>query len=124
MSLKATFNRRTPLARNSTLGEFEHLVLLAALRLRDQAYAPQIAKVLEEHAHREMSRGTLYAALERLEKRGLVEWHAESSTAERAGHRRRRFSVTEAGTAALAEARQVLTGLWNGIEDLLPGESS
>ena len=112
------------MARNAALGEFEHLVLLAALRLRDQAYAPEIAKVLEEHANREMSRGTLYAALERLETRGLVEWHAEESTDERAGHRRRRFSVTEAGTAALAEARQVLTGLWNGIEDLLPGESS
>ncbi len=112
------------MARNAALGEFEHLVLLAALRLRDQAYAPEIAKVLEEHANREMSRGTLYAALERLEKRGLVEWHAEASTAEREGHRRRRFSVTEAGTAALAEARQVLTGLWNGVEDLLPGESS
>ena len=110
------------MARNATLGEFEHLVLLAALRLRDQAYAPQIAKILEDHANREMSRGTLYAALERLEKRGLVEWHTEASTRGRGGSRRRRFSVTEVGTALVADQRQVLLGMWSGIEDLLPGE--
>ena len=112
------------MARNATLGEFEHLVLLAALRLRDQAYAPQIASVLEEHAKREMSRGTLYAALERLENRGLVEWHTEETTSERGGSRRRRFSVTEVGRAAVADQRQVLLGMWKGIEDLLPAESS
>jgi len=112
------------LARKAPLGEFEHLVLLAALRLRDQAYAPQIARVLEEHANREMSRGTLYAALERLENRGFLVWQAEPSTSERGGSRRRRFSVTEVGTTALADQRQLLRGLWNGIEDLLPRKSS
>ncbi len=112
------------MARRATLGEFEHLVLLAALRLRDQAYAPEIARILEEHAKREMSRGTLYAALERLENRGLVEWHTEASTSERRGSRRRRFSVTEAGTAAVADQRQVLLGMWSGIEGLIPGEGS
>ena len=111
------------MARKATLGEFEHLVLLAALRLRDDAYAPQIAGVLEEHAKREMSRGTLYAALERLENRGLVEWHAEASTSERGGKRRRRFSVTEVGRAAVAEQRHTLLRMWSGIEDLLPGET-
>ena len=112
------------MARKATLGEFEHLVLLAALRLRDQAYAPEIARVLEEHAGREMSRGTLYAALERLEKRGLLAWHTEQGTEERGGKRRRMFTVTEAGAEAVAEARRVLTGLWSGIEDLIPGEST
>ncbi len=112
------------MARRATLGEFEHLVLLAALRLRDQAYAPEIVRILEEHAKREMSRGTLYAALERLENRGLLEWQTEESTSERRGSRRRRFSVTEAGTAGVADQRQVLLGMWSGIEDIIPGEGS
>jgi len=111
-------------ARTAKLGEFEHLVLLAALRLRDHAYAPNIARVLEEHANREMSRGTLYAALERLETRGLLEWHAEAGTGERGGGRRRRFSVTEFGKAAVADQRQVLLGMWSGIEELLPESGS
>ena len=55
------------MARKAELGEFEQLVLLAALGLREKAYAPSIARVLEERAEREMSRGTLYAALDRLE---------------------------------------------------------
>lgn len=112
------------MARKATLGEFEHLVLLAALRLREEAYAPEIAKTLEEHAKREMSRGTLYAALERLEKRGLIEWHAEPSTSERGGSRRRRFSVTGAGRESVADQREVLLGMWRGIEDLLPSKSA
>lgn len=110
------------MARKSTLGEFEHLVLLAALRLREGAYAPQIARTLEEHAQREMSRGTLYAALERLEKRGLLEWEQAPATEGRGGSRRRRFLVTEAGRAAVAERREVLMGLWAGVEDLLSGK--
>ncbi len=112
------------MARKAALGEFEHLVLLAALRLRDQAYAPQIATVLEEHAQREMSRGTLYAALERLESRGLLEWQTAASTSDRGGHRRRRFLPTEVGLAAVAAQRDVLLGMWSGIEDLLPGNRS
>jgi len=112
------------LARKAALGEFEHLVLLAALRLRDQAYAPQIARVLEEHAKREMSRGTLYAALERLEKRGLLQWQTTASTDERGGNRRRRFLLTEVGLAAVAAQRDVLLGMWSGIEDLLPDKRS
>ena len=112
------------MARKAKLGEFEHLVLLAALRLRDQAYAPQIAEILEEQAGREMSRGTLYAALERLETRGLVEWHVEKGSSERGGSRRRRLSVTEVGRVAAADQRKVLLGLWNGIEDLLPDKQA
>jgi len=112
------------LARKAALGEFEHLVLLAALRLRDQAYAPQIARVLEEHAKREMSRGTLYAALERLGKRGLLQWQTTASTDERGGNRRRRFLLTEVGLAAVAAQRDVLLGMWRGIEDLLPDKRS
>lgn len=110
-------------ARNATLGEFEHLVMLAALRLGDAAYAPDIARVLEERARREMSRGTLYAALERLEKRGLIEWSSEEATAPRGGHRRRRFTVTALGREALAERRHVLLDLWQGVEDQLGGST-
>ncbi len=112
------------MARKAELGEFEQLVLLAALGLRAGAYAPEIATVLEERAGREMSRGTLYAALDRLESRGMLTWEPEEPTGERRGAPRRRFEVTEAGTEALARSRSVLMGLWAEVEDLLPGEVS
>ena len=100
------------------------MVLLAALRLGEEAYAPEIARVLEQRAQREISRGTLYAALERLEDRGLIEWFTEDGTSERGAGRRRRFSVTKVGMTAVADQREILMSMWSGIEDLLPGESS
>lgn len=108
------------MGRLADIGEFEQLVLLAALRLGDEAFAPRIAEVLETRADREMSRGTLYAALDRLEARGMLEWEKESPTERRSGARRRRFTVTTEGRRALASSRHVLLSMWDGIEDLLP----
>ena len=105
------------MARKADIGELEQLVLLAALRLEDRAYAPEIARLLEEHAERELSRGTLYAALDRLEGRGLIEWSIEGGdSGGRASRKRRRFTVTAAGVETLAAARQTLLSLWDGLE--------
>lgn len=112
------------MTRKAEIGEFEHLVMLAALRLGVEAYAPNIARRLEERAGREMSRGTLYAALERLEARGFLEWRVEASTSKRSGDRRRLFAVTAAGVRALSDQRQVLLGLWEGVERLLDREGA
>lgn len=111
------------MARKAEIGEFEQLVLLAALGLGPQAYAPDIATVLEEDAEREVSRGTLYAALDRLEARGMLRWELDEPTAERGGAARRRFEVTESGREALSRSRDVLMRLWAGVEDLLPDVS-
>jgi len=109
--------------RNVILGSFEQMVLLAALRLGDQAFANRIARELESRARKEVSRGTLYAALDRLEAKGYVEWSVEASTSKRSGSRTRRFTVTQTGVQALSEMRGSLIGLWDGIEHLLAGES-
>lgn len=110
--------------RNADLGEFEQLVLLAAFRLGEAAYAPDIAGVLEERANREMSRGTLYAALDRLESKGFLEFTVEAPTPQRGGRRRRRFQVTSEGIQALAEVRSVMERMWEGVEGRLAGEGA
>ena len=107
------------MVRKAELGELEHLVLLAALRLESDAYAPAIAGLLEEHAGRELSRGTLYAALDRLESRGLLTWSIAAASPAQTGHRRRRFRVTRAGVEVLRASRQALFGLWHGLEHRL-----
>ena len=111
------------MARKAELGELEQLVLLAALGLGDEAYAPAIARVLEERAERETSRGTLYAALDRLEARGMITWEPDEPTPDRGGAARRRFEVTEAGTEALARSRRILERLWEPVEELVPREA-
>jgi len=107
------------MSRKAEIGELEQLVLLAAMRLEDEAHAPAIARLLEAHAGRELSRGTLYAALDRLESRGLLEWRIEGGTAEGPNRRRRRFRVTPAGIETLSMARHTLMGLWDGLEHRL-----
>ena len=107
------------MGRSVGLGAFEQMVLLAALRLGDEAYAPRMAAELEARAGKDVSRGTLYAALDRLTNKGFVEWQIEASTSNRAGRRARRFTVTAAGVRALSETRASLIGLWDGVEHLL-----
>ena len=100
-------------------GEFEQLVLLAVLQCGDSAFAPDLGPRLERATGRRVSRGALYATLERLERKGLVRWRLEHATPERAGSRRRRFEVTAAGVAALRASRAALLTLWKGLEATL-----
>jgi DNA-binding PadR family transcriptional regulator len=100
------------------LGEFEQMVLLAILQLRDQAFAVGILKELDERAGRSASRGTLYKTLERMEAKGLLEWCLEEGPPERGGNLRRRFTVTSRGLAALQEAREAFQNLWEGLEGM------
>lgn len=101
------------------LGEFEQMTLLAILRLRDQAFGPAIAKELEERAGRQVSRGALYATLDRLVKKGFVEWEIGAATSATRGNRRRRFSATEPGLEALRHAREAFRNLSEGLEGIL-----
>ena len=104
------------------LGEFEQMVLLAALQLKTGAYAVEILQELDRRAGRSVSRGALYKTLERLEKKGLLAWGTEDGAPERGGHPRRLFTVTPRGITALQEARQALTRLWEGLDSVLEGE--
>lgn len=101
------------------LGEFEQVVLLVILRLREAAFAVSILRELDARANRRVSRGTLYKTLERLERKGLLVWEEEEGPPERGGHPRRRFAVTERGIAVLTESRATLGRLWEGLEGVL-----
>jgi PadR family transcriptional regulator, regulatory protein PadR len=98
------------------LGEFEQLVLLAVLRLGDDAYAVPIRRIIEEAAARSVSRGALYTTLERLEAKGLLASRMGEPTAERGGRARRYHSVTPAGLRALRAAREAVARLSAGFD--------
>ena len=101
------------------LGDFEQLVLLAALQLGDRAVAAGLRARIEEAAEREVSRGALYATLDRLESKGLLSWEVEDSPPERGGIPRRRFVVTPAGVDAIRRSHRAVSRLAEGLEDLL-----
>jgi DNA-binding PadR family transcriptional regulator len=97
------------------LGEFEELTLLAVLALGHRAYGVPVQELIERETGREVALGAVYAALERLEAKGLVRSHLTDPTPERGGRRRRVFEVTPAGARTLRQARQAREALWNAI---------
>ena len=106
------------MAADTSLGEFEHLVLLAILRLGPDARALDLRRVLADRAERQVSRGALYATLERLEKKKLINWKTEASTPARGGIPRRVFIVTGSGKQVLRRTRRALSRLADGVAAL------
>ena len=101
----------------SFLGELEEMVLLAALRLDDDAYGASILRELEAEAGRDVSRGSVYVAIDRLESKRLVETSAGAPTPGRRGRPRRMLRVTPAGVQALRRSHEVRSRLRQGIEE-------
>ena len=100
----------------ATLGEFEHHVLLTALRLRDNAYTASILLELEERTGREVSAAAVYIAIRRLEKAGLVSSRLKTGVERNERRERRYVRVTAAGVRLVNEARRRFDRLWDGLE--------
>ena len=100
------------------LGELEQIVLLAVLRLGDEAYAVPILEQIEAQTGRKVARGALYTALDRLETKGCLRSRVGDPLPERGGRARRYFTVTPAAVRSLKASRQALMRLWKGLESL------
>ena len=98
------------------LGEFEQLVLLAIVHLRNDAYGIPIVDEIERRTEREVSRAAVYVSLRRLEDKGLVSSWLGESTAERGGKPRRYVSIEPNGLRALKESRKVAEQMWRGLD--------
>ncbi len=98
------------------LGEFEHIVVLALLRLEDRAYGVTVRQEIEFRTKREVSIGAVYATLDRLEKKGYVRSHRGDPTPERGGRSKRFFRVTAQGLAAVNRAQRALHSMTEGLD--------
>jgi DNA-binding PadR family transcriptional regulator len=103
------------------LGNFELMVLLAVLRVGEDAYGVPIARELEDTISREVLLGSVYAALERLEAKGLVASSLGDPTPERGGRAKRYFTVTAKGLREVRETQRTLVRLWRGLPELQGG---
>ena len=101
------------------LGSFEQLLLLALLRLGDDAYGVPIRDEIEERTGRVISPGAIYTALDRLETRGLVRSRLGDPTPERGGKRKRHYRLTARGASAVADAHARLAQMAHGLEPKL-----
>lgn len=103
----------------SALGQFEHHVLLAILRLGRESYSVAIVAELEERTTKEVPVAAVYVALRRLEKRGLLSSRLVTPGQSGEAHPRRLFAITDAALEPLRDARQSFLSLWDGLEPLL-----
>ena len=97
------------------LTDFELMLLLAIVRLGDEAYGVPIANAIEQSTGRPVILASVYNTLERLEQKGFVSSSFGEPTAERGGRAKRYFSVTRAGLKEVRAAKKALTVLWRGI---------
>lgn len=105
------------------LTDFELMILLAVLRVGDDAYGVRIARELEETAGRSAQLAAIYAALDRMESRGLVGSTLGEPTPERGGRAKRLFRVTPKGLAQAKDTQQALTALWSNLPQLRGGRA-
>ncbi len=100
------------------LGEFEHIVLLALLRLEGRAYGVSVRQEIELRTQREVSIGAVYATLDRLETKGYVNSHRGDPTPERGGRSKRFFRVTDEGLAAVNRTQSALQKMGAGLSEV------
>jgi PadR family transcriptional regulator PadR len=103
----------------SALGEFEQVVLLAILRLEDGAYAVSVRDEILRCTGRDVSRGSVYITLDRLETKGYLRSRLADPTPERGGRAKRYYTLRPRAVEALKDSRRALVALWRGLDDVL-----
>jgi PadR family transcriptional regulator PadR len=104
-----------------SVSSFELMVLLAVMRLGEGAYGVPVAREIEETTGRSVALAAIYAALQRLEEKGLVSSALGEPTASRGGRAKRFFRVTGKGVKEVRDSRRVLMAMWQGVPQLKGG---
>ena len=100
------------------ISNFELMVMLALIRSGDKAYGVPITEEIERQSGHDIAVGSVYAALERLEGRGLITSKIGEPTAERGGRAKRYFKATPKGLKEIRETRRTLVNLWKNLPEV------
>lgn len=97
------------------LGDFEHLVLLAVIRLADAGFGLAIRGEIVRRTARDVSTGAVYTTLDRLERKGFVRSSVEKGTVSRDNRVRRRYEITTSGRDAVSTAQSDIRAMSRGL---------
>jgi PadR family transcriptional regulator, regulatory protein PadR len=104
--------------KGANLGEFEELVLLTIAAMVSDAYSVAICDDLEKKTKRSVKLGVVHSVLNRLEEKGFAKSKLGEATSARGGKRKRYYTVTNAGKAAILKAKELRDQYWNIIPGL------
>lgn len=108
------------MARGDLPGSFEQLVLLALLRLGEDAYGVTVQREIARRSGRDASLGAVYATLERMEDKGWIRSRVGEATAERGGRAKRHYRIQSSGSRALKEALATIDQMRQDLPGLAP----
>jgi len=107
------------MSKRTFLGEFELMVLLAILQQKDTAFGLEVRHEIEDSTGKDVSRGAFYTTVDRLGRKGYVDWKEAPPAGRRGGAPQRLFRVTEAGLDAVRASREAIDSLSRNLDDLL-----
>ena len=102
--------------KKQSVGEFEQMILLALIRLKDNAYGMTIRQEIDSRTNRSPSIGAVYTTLERLERKGFVSSYIGEATDERGGRPKRYFKAKALGINALTQSKEAFDNMWSGVD--------
>lgn len=104
--------------KGTNLGEFEELVLLTVGILYDNAYSVAIKEELNKQTGRKVTISSVHAAVYRLEEKGLLDSRMGEQSERRGGKRKRIFTISKSGKAALETASDLRNKMRNQIPEV------
>lgn len=100
------------------LSKAEERILLAILRLGDEAYGVSIRKRINKDAGKDYTYGTLYGLLRQMDQKGYIRKSKGEPLPKKGGRRKSFFKLTPAGSRALKEAAELHKRIWKNISEL------
>jgi len=97
------------------LTRVEEFILLSVMHLKEDAYSLPIQKKISEISGENWSLGTIYAPLDRLEKKKYLESYLSETTPERGGRQKRIYRVTNDGISVLKKTQEAHNQMWENI---------
>jgi DNA-binding PadR family transcriptional regulator len=102
----------------TTLGEFEEVVVMIVAILNGDAYSVAVINEIENRLNREVSLGAIQTVLKRLEQKGLLKSEFGGTTSERGGKRKRLYEITAQGQEIIDQTRVQRNSLWEAMPRL------
>ena len=100
----------------AALGELETLILLAILRCGGKTYGVPVRDEIEKRTGRRLTRGAVYTALSRLERKEYLDSTVGPPTPTRGGKSKRYYSVSETGMQALRASTRAVERMRAGLQ--------
>jgi PadR family transcriptional regulator PadR len=103
----------------SFLSKADELILLIILRLKDNAYGVTIRQRIEKETKKLYGYGTLYSALDQLQRKEYVNKTIGEPSPERGGRSKKFYTLTKKGLEALKYEQKLRNSLWDGVTEAM-----